>query len=438
MARGSIYKRCEVCRKEGIKGFTNCSHKEANYIISYWVGHKQKWETIGPNKKEAERILGLRVAAVTQGTYFKPPSIKFKDFSQKWIENGPQVRVKPSTLRNYQSDLNTHLIPAFGDYLLSHVNQEMIERFFTRLIKIRSAKTVNNIRLTLHMLMSYALKIKYIFYHPLFDIPPFKVEHEEMDFLKPEEIQLLIQHAKEPYKTIFLIAVLTGMRRGEILALQWGDIDWNSNTIFVRRSLYWRTWQENKEGNARWQFISPKSKRSIRSIVMSPRLKEALEVHHIMAPVSAHDLVFCNSEGNPMDPDNMVKREFHTALTFAGLRRVRFHDLRHTYTTLLISQGENVKFIQSQLGHSSIQTTMDRYGHLLPVNQYGVGFFLTSPRARPQFGSLKVINSSFVLYYHNSLTTKRLCCPYPHSSFQKHFRANNVLTKNFYRIHVFF
>ena len=161
------------------------------------------------------------------------------------------------------------------------------------------------------------------------------------------------------------------------MALQWGDIDWNSNVVFVRRSIYWATLKDG-DGKTRWQFVSPKSKRSIRSLVMSPRLKEALEIQRITAPVSAHDLVFCNGEGNPIDPDNMVKREFHTALTFAGLRRVRFHDLRHTYTTLLISQGENVKFIQSQLGHSSIQTTMDRYGHLLPVNQYGVGSKLDS------------------------------------------------------------
>ena len=109
-------------------------------------------------------------------------------------------------------------------------------------------------------------------------------------------------------------------------------------------------------------------------------------MHRLTAPVSAYDLVFCNSDGNPLEPDNMVKREFLPALSFAGLRRIRFHDLRHSYTSLLIAQGENVKFIQSQLGHSSIQTTMDRYGHLLPTNQYGVGskldsqIFLPEPR----------------------------------------------------------
>ena len=106
---------------------------------------------------------------------------------------------------------------------------------------------------------------------------------------------------------------------------------------------------------------------------MSPRLKEALEIHRIHAPVNEDDLIFCNNGNNPVDPDNIIKRHFQPALRMAGLRKIRFHDLRHTYTSLLIAQGENVKFIQSQLGHASIQTTMDRYGHLLPVDRVGVG-----------------------------------------------------------------
>ena len=106
---------------------------------------------------------------------------------------------------------------------------------------------------------------------------------------------------------------------------------------------------------------------------MSPRLKESLEIHRINSPINEADLVFVNSAGSPLDPDNTIKREFQPALRMAGLRIVRFHDLRHTYTSLLIAQGENIKFIQSQLGHASIQTTMDRYGHILPNTNKGVG-----------------------------------------------------------------
>jgi hypothetical protein len=105
---------------------------------------------------------------------------------------------------------------------------------------------------------------------------------------------------------------------------------------------------------------------SIRRIVMSPVLRQALEQHRLIGRASEMDLVFSNENGLSLDPENLIKREFLPALDRAGLRRIRFHDLRHTYASLLISQGENIKFIQSQLGHASAKTTLDRYRHLMP------------------------------------------------------------------------
>jgi len=242
--------------------------------------------------------------------------------------------------------------------------------------------------------MRYAKSLKYINENPVEETKPFPIDHKEMDFLTPEELAIFIKHASEPYKTLFLIAILTGMRRGEILGLQWGDIDWKNDTIFVRRGLYWLMKKEIDKDGSRWCFIKPKSKRSKRAIVLSPKLKDALEIHRITAITGPYDLVFCNSEGKPLDPDNLVKREFYPTLSMAGLRKIRFHDLRHTYATLLINQNENIKFIQNQMGHASIQTTMDRYGHLLPVNQHGVGSRLDSqiflPNLDHQSENLKV------------------------------------------------
>ena len=107
---------------------------------------------------------------------------------------------------------------------------------------------------------------------------------------------------------------------------------------------------------------------------MSPILKKTLEEHRLNTINNGNEFVFTNKEGNPLDYKNFVIREFEPALSCAGLRRVRFHDLRHTFASLLIDQGENIKFIQSQLGHASIQTTIDRYGHLMPISKYnGVG-----------------------------------------------------------------
>ena len=113
-------------------------------------------------------------------------------------------------------------------------------------------------------------------------------------------------------------------------------------------------------------------------------MKEALEIHRITAVENLYVLVFCNKEGKPIDGKNMTARDFHPTLRLAGLRKIRFHDLRHTFTTLLINQNENIKFIQSQLGHASIQTTIDRYGHLLPCDQHGVGVKLDGQIFSPE------------------------------------------------------
>lgn len=373
MARGSVIKRCKICRREGKSGFGRCTHKEAEYIVVYRINNKQKWETVSTNKKDAERKLAEIVSSINNGTYAKPTEITFGEFSQKWLEDYARARVKDSTYRSYNNAIKCHLVSAFGDCSLSSINQHKIQSLISKILKERKPKTVNNILIQLKTMFKYAKRWGYIRENPAQDIEKVRVEHKEMDFLRPDEIKLLLKQSTEPYKTIFLTAVLTGMRRGELLALQWGDVDWNSDTIFIRRSIYWYTHKEIGEKEKRWQFISPKSKRSIRAIVMSPKLKEALEIHRLSASVSPYDLVFCNKEGQPLDPDNMVKREFIPTLSFAGLRKVCFHSLRHSYASLLIAQSENIKFIQSQLGHASVQTTLDRYGHLLPVNQYGVG-----------------------------------------------------------------
>ena len=174
-----------------------------------------------------------------------------------------------------------------------------------------------------------------------------------MDILLPEEIKLFLEHATPKYKTFFLTAILTGMRRGELLGLQWGDIDWNHNQIYVRRSLW------------KGQFVSPKTKTSMRKIDMSPHLAMELRKHKFSNPVSDQDLIFCNPEGEPLDPDSLVKRQFLPALRRANIRQVRFHSLRHANVALRIEQGQNIKYIQNQLGHASCQITLDRYGHLI-------------------------------------------------------------------------
>ena len=372
MARGSVTKRCAMCRRLGQKQSLPCNHDERVYGIFYRVGTKQIFKTVGPNKKEAEAVLAKTVSEINNGTFYQAEEISLNDFIDKWLDEYAASRIKANTLYKYKNALDKHVRPGLGHQYLSKITQNDIRGLMSKLIKIKSAKTCNNLLTMLKTIFKYARRWGYIRVSPTEDVDKYRVEREEMDFLRPDEINLLLKHCQEPFKTFVLTAVLTGMRKAELLGLQGGDIDWNSNTIFVKRSLKYR-YKSKSNGEKSWYFDTPKTKYSVRAITMSPHLKEALEIHRITAPINEADLVFVNGAGSPLDPDNIIKREFQPALRMAGLRLVRFHDLRHTYTSLLIAQGENIKFIQSQLGHASIQTTMDRYGHILPNTNKGVG-----------------------------------------------------------------
>ena len=151
------------------------------------------------------------------------------------------------------------------------------------------------------------------------------------------------------------------------LALKWSDWDTERGLIYIRRTY-----------SAQFGFGTPKSAQSTRAVGVTPELGRILQEHKEGEKGAPDDLMFVNREGNVINHQNMVTREFHPALQRAGVKRIRFHDLRHTYATLMISLGENIKFIQRQMGHSTITTTMDRYGHLLPEASEGVGARLDS------------------------------------------------------------
>lgn len=341
LASGSIRKRSDV------------------YYCIYRVNGKQKWEAAGPTKKQAEKLLAKRLNDLNSGIQPEDAKVLFRDFAATWLSDYAKVSVKPSTYVSYETILRLHLIPAFGDLYLNRVTGAHIQSFLAKKISEEglTPKSVVNILVVLKETFKHALQWGHIRHDPTQSVRRPRVEQEEMDFFNPEEITLFLQNVKPQYYTFFLTAVLTGMRRGELLALQWGDIDWHSSQICVRRSLF------------RGAFVSPKSQNGIRRIIMSPTLRQHLEQHRLLTPRSELDLVFCTQQGQSLEPDNIVKREFQPALVRAGLRRMRFHDLRHTFASLLIFNGENIKFVQQQLGHASATTTLDRYGHLFPGTQ---------------------------------------------------------------------
>ena len=343
MARGSVRKRGSI-------------------YYAYWRDDsgKQHAKAIGTRKKEADAFLDTVQATVHAGTYRELKPATFSEFAQLWLDTYAVLNVKASTLATYRSRIMGAYARAFGSRKLASITTEDVQRFLAQ-ISARgvSAATTRAYLVLLRELFTHAVLWGYLAHNPSDGIKAPRVVHREMDFLTPDEVRMLLDAANVDDYALLATACMTGMRQGELLALQWDDLDWRSGTIRVRRSLY------------RGTFVDPKSARSVRTIGMSKRLAAVLMEHKVSAPYSPWDLVFCSKDGTPLDQANLYNRMLQPTLRRAGLRRIRFHDLRHTYASMLINQGENLKYVQSQLGHASITTTVDRYGHLMPDAHVG-------------------------------------------------------------------
>ncbi len=314
---------------------------------------KQKWIVAGKKKKDAEKKLTDLMEDINGNTYRDIKKATFAEFSKRWLNIYAEMKTKPSTFRSYRDITNNHLIPYMGDYLLKDIDTAMLQEYVALRFKKVKPKTVVNELVPVKEMFKHAVKWGYLKFNPAEGVERPRVEKEEMEILAPEEIKLFLEHVTLKYRTFFLTAILTGLRRGELLGLHGEDIDWNHNQIHVRRSLW------------KGQIVSPKTKASVRRVDMTPTLAQELRKHKFSCSIEDSDFLFCNADGKSLSPDSLVRRQFLPALERAGVKRVRFHDLRHTNVALRLEQGQNIKYIQNQLGHASIQTTIDRYGHLL-------------------------------------------------------------------------
>ena len=325
---------------------------------------KRHWETVGTNKKRAEEELAKRLLEVGKNTYCPESKTKtFEEVAEEWFKTQVEPNKRANTSRYYRDHLNVHLLPHFSKIKLSKIDVGLIERYMAH--KLKESKiiktTINKTVTTLGTILKYGMRRGFCDTNPVSIVQKLKkgseVTEDEKLFFTKDEIHLLLENQDVKYGPFILVAVMTGMREGELLALQWEDIDWNSKQIYVRRTL---------QGG---RFYEPKTRASKRRIDIDQELVTELKKWKLRCPKGEFDLMFPNEVGRPMDATNMLKRLWYPTLRRAGLPRCRFHLFRHTNASLRIEAGQHIKYTQSQLGHSSIQVTLDIYGHLMkPVN----------------------------------------------------------------------
>jgi len=359
----------------------------------WWVfiAHRRRRKSIKVGSKKSARKLQETIEArLKLGKEFlpdeKPTSPTLKEYFDRFRDTYLDTAVRHSTRNSYLSMYHVQILPELGSRRLNEIDRATMEDFVGKLVRKNLAKdSIRHIIAVLCVLINHAKERGIVHDNPATRLSKFykqaRKRHPEIEPLTEEEVVLFLQAAQEHftlYYPLFLCAIHTGLRSGELAGLQWWDIDFNGKFLTVRRSIV--------QGR-----INPTKTDKIRRVDMSDDLLEELsELKRLRKEQwlsrgrnEIPDWVFCNREGNFPDMNNLKNRHFFKCLEKAGLRRIRFHETRHTFASLLIQNGESLAYVKEQLGHSSIKMTVDVYGHLVPgANRQAVNR-LPSLRNRP-------------------------------------------------------
>jgi integrase len=318
---------------------------------------------------------GIHRNSAFQGTDRGRSLYLFKAVAKEFIE-GKKPNLRANTFETYEGIIKNHFHysddeerkgVSLDPMKITKVTTAIVEKYIrSRQNEGWNIATLRKTLMVMGQIFNYAVRHRYIEFNPLREAErPRRRGHEgeneekKMKVLSPAQVKALLGKAKEQkYNMLITLAAFTGMRQGELLGLKWEDIDWEAKQIHVQRTF------------TKGRFFATKTKTSNRRIDLAPTVMTDLKKWKLASGKNELGLVFSNEAGQPMNYSNMMNRHFFPALKETGLPRVRFHDLRHTYASIMIEQGENLKYIQSQLGHSSPTVTLNVYAHLMkPANQ---------------------------------------------------------------------
>ena len=365
-----LIRRCPTCKKMGhsysAQGL-ECKHKDAKWAIKYLVGRKQILETLGQNKREAERrLMQIKSELASGGSFQKIRPILFKELAERWLKNYEQsANPKPGTISAYETRLRLHILPLMGHMVVNQIAARDIELVKQKLREKLGARSTNQTLVEIGTILKHGWTLEYCKSNPAQLVKKYGIEKGPGRTLSKEEAALLLRHLNDPFRTIIFAMLCTGTRVGEITALQWKDIDYKNNLITIRRNVVRGSIGKNGMKDKSWSFGTPKSKDSARRVFLIPALKTALLRHNEQGGSNSLGLVFCTKAGNPYDR-SMIRAKLDAALKAARLEHVRIHDLRHTNATWLLAEGVNLAYVSKHLGHSGVAITGDTYYHVLP------------------------------------------------------------------------
>lgn len=349
--------------------------KDGRWVASITLEHRKRKYFYGETRREVQEKLKTALHEQQRGTLATGPQQLLKTYLEQWLEQVYKPSVKLLSYQQYRSVVRKHLIPVLGHIPLQKLTAEKIQALYTRRLNEGLApRTIVLIHAVLHRALENAVKWGLVPRNVANLVTPPRVERYEAQTLTAEQVVKLLETAQESHiESLLIMAVTTGMRRGELLALHWDDVDFEKGVVYVRRTV-------NRINGYGMRETEPKTKSSRRRIVLPGIALEALKEHRLhqdqmRAKVGGkwreQRIVFSNRYGGFLLPER-VGRLFHKLLIDAGLPDMRFHDLRHSAATILLVAGVHPKVVQERLGHSTVAMTMDIYSHVLPSMQQEV------------------------------------------------------------------
>ena len=328
----------------------------------YWVGqYRANGKThyiYGKNKSDVRVKLTQAIADRDKGIVYDAGSLTLASYLDTWLDS-VRDNLKVRSAERYERDIRVHIKPVLGGTKLTKLDALQLHHFYRS--KLNSGLAVNTVRMMhviIHKALKQAVRWKRIPHNIADDVDAPRGPKTEVGSLTPKQVKQLLSAASgDRLEALYILAVSTGMRRGELLGLQWKDIDFDTGNLRVRRTLY------------RGQTTTPKTAKAKRTIKLP---KIALETLQKQSRVEGSLWVFSTANCTPVSEQNLHTYYWQKMKQKAGLPPdTRFHSLRHTAATMLLSKNVNPKIVANLLGHSSIRITLDTYSHVLP-NMNGI------------------------------------------------------------------